>query len=641
MPLYFPPTFHTTKRPSQPPRLSHTDLPFSELPKRSNVACYTCRRRHVKCDMILPHCAKCGKKGVACLGYQRPLRWANGVAVRGRLKGKSQPVVDAAYTGITVSDTRNSTPKVNSSALQEVVHFGLHATEFCGDDFVGNDADFLELISYHNSIICAEHISWEQSRFIIRKIASLSQETVWRLPRDIVNGILGNAALHRAARNPGDRSSEQLALKTKNKVLQGINRLIQDPEMRRQDILFCCIILLFAMDVMEYGNCRWDIHFLGAMDVMATFGGIERFATHHPHLRLLLAQKSYFETMCLVLSPIPLTKPKQASRRVVETLCYDPDVRRAYFISFPPRLTLIVYDIGVCAQNIFFNDWTAIAKGYGRDKILADVLSFQPEDGVRSFRETYYVHTEVTEARLHALTLINTALKGAVIILALRYLYFGLPHLAPGQQVHQPPVLHEHFYPDSATDFHTSDLWDNRYDIHNKAFSELSTSFFALEGELHDGCIRYVLVPLFILALVSRPGSAERALCLSYFGRFKKGTVKGSVLTHDGTHAICSPVGGHALDFDIPWDTLDEYSNQVERDKREGGVCADRSQCKNSAPEWNWWHMLKHLNLKFVWPVTSGSMHLELGSEFWAFSVLSSVITEECFEAWMQPPIFS
>jgi hypothetical protein len=146
---------------------------------------------------------------------------------------------------------------------------------------------------------------------------------------------------------------------------------------------------------MEYGNHRWDIHFLGAMDVMATFGGIERFATHHPHLRLLLAQKSYFETVCLVLSPIPLTKPKQASRQVVETLCYDPDVRRAYFISFPPRLTLTVYDIGVCAQNIFLNGPMAIAKGYGRDKILSDVLSFRPEDGVRNFRETYYKHTEV------------------------------------------------------------------------------------------------------------------------------------------------------------------------------------------------------------------------------------------------------
>jgi hypothetical protein len=66
-----------------------------DLAEQSDVPCYTCRRRHVKCDRMLPTCAKCAKKGVPCLGYQKPLRWAEGVAVRGKLKGKSRPVVDS------------------------------------------------------------------------------------------------------------------------------------------------------------------------------------------------------------------------------------------------------------------------------------------------------------------------------------------------------------------------------------------------------------------------------------------------------------------------------------------------------------------------------------------------------------------
>jgi hypothetical protein len=100
-----------------------------------------------------------------------------------------------------------------------------------------------------NQRICAEHIGWEQSRFRIRKVSPLSHEVVQRLPRDIVKGILGNAALHMAVRDPDNGSAERLALETKNRLFQGLHRLLQNPQDERRDVLFCCIILLFAMDV--------------------------------------------------------------------------------------------------------------------------------------------------------------------------------------------------------------------------------------------------------------------------------------------------------------------------------------------------------------------------------------------------------
>lgn len=86
-----------SKRFNSPGTSSKPSTPPEELPELSDVPCYTCRRRHVKCDRILPTCAKCAKKGVPCLGYQKPLRWAEGVAVRGKLKGKAQPVVDGEF----------------------------------------------------------------------------------------------------------------------------------------------------------------------------------------------------------------------------------------------------------------------------------------------------------------------------------------------------------------------------------------------------------------------------------------------------------------------------------------------------------------------------------------------------------------
>lgn len=147
---------------------------------------------------------------------------------------------------------------------------------------------------------------------------------------------------------------------------------------------------------MEHGSNRWDIHFLGAMNVIDSFGGIEDFASRYPHLRLILAQKSHFETMYLILSPLPATRPKQASRRAVEELCYDPNVRRSYFVSSPSQLTLALYDMGVCTRNVLGNtSQISVADMYQRDKILSDVLRFQSQDGVKDLSETYYQHTKL------------------------------------------------------------------------------------------------------------------------------------------------------------------------------------------------------------------------------------------------------
>ena len=54
---------------------------FSETP------CFTCRRRRVICDKVLPTCRKCHAAGKQCLGYKKPLTWVRGVASRGKMMG--------------------------------------------------------------------------------------------------------------------------------------------------------------------------------------------------------------------------------------------------------------------------------------------------------------------------------------------------------------------------------------------------------------------------------------------------------------------------------------------------------------------------------------------------------------------------
>ena len=59
---------------------------------KASVSCWTCRRRRVKCDRLLPACQKCYKAAQPCQGYtEKPLRWVNSVASRGKLMGKTIP----------------------------------------------------------------------------------------------------------------------------------------------------------------------------------------------------------------------------------------------------------------------------------------------------------------------------------------------------------------------------------------------------------------------------------------------------------------------------------------------------------------------------------------------------------------------
>lgn len=48
--------------------------------------CWTCRNRHVQCDLSPTPCTKCQKAGLECF-EKLPLRWVKGVALRGKMQG--------------------------------------------------------------------------------------------------------------------------------------------------------------------------------------------------------------------------------------------------------------------------------------------------------------------------------------------------------------------------------------------------------------------------------------------------------------------------------------------------------------------------------------------------------------------------
>jgi hypothetical protein len=251
----------------------------------------------------------------------------------------------------------------------------------------------------------------------------------------------------------------------------------------------------------------------------------------------------------------------------------------------------------------------------------------------------------------HVWNLINSTWRGAVAIIALRYLYFGLPDPelsspigpspagSPGLQTRARDAsdnVFEEFLQDmddttvgydreeTAESYNDSerfsseaymsepfsrtpsplpphhlsegnvsfDHWNRRYNIHNDALSELVSSLHALSAHEDASYLRYSLIPLMILGLVSRPGSIERELYFGQMDRFEQ------CMTQEST-TMPNPIGGSPSAVNIPWDLLDAYSMQMEQQHcdRTGFIL---SELHNTAPEWNWHHMLKHLNLTSI-----------------------------------------
>jgi hypothetical protein len=68
-------------------------------------------------------------------------------------------------------------------------------------------------------------------------------------------------------------------------------------------------------------------------------------------------------------------------------------------------------------------------------------------------------------------------------------------------------------------------------------------------------------------------------------------------VSHPTLEVLTNSMSCHLLD--IPWARLDAYSAETEQIRLNNTVFIE-PQLQNSAPEWNWWYMLKHIDLETV-----------------------------------------
>ncbi|UPK96084.1 hypothetical protein LCI18_007019 [Fusarium solani-melongenae] len=62
--------------------------------RRSHGGCWTCKSLRRKCDEARPACVSCQRRGVPCQGYEKRLRWGNGIASRGHFAGAERPTAE-------------------------------------------------------------------------------------------------------------------------------------------------------------------------------------------------------------------------------------------------------------------------------------------------------------------------------------------------------------------------------------------------------------------------------------------------------------------------------------------------------------------------------------------------------------------
>ncbi|KXJ85722.1 fungal-specific transcription factor domain-domain-containing protein [Microdochium bolleyi] len=83
------------------------------MPKKQRVkGCFQCSVRRIDCDLGQPECAKCRRKGIECSGLAR-IRFAPGLASRGKLKNSSVPIIGSSSSSNSISRVQAATTQAD------------------------------------------------------------------------------------------------------------------------------------------------------------------------------------------------------------------------------------------------------------------------------------------------------------------------------------------------------------------------------------------------------------------------------------------------------------------------------------------------------------------------------------------------
>ncbi|KAL4919014.1 fungal-specific transcription factor domain-containing protein [Aspergillus aurantiobrunneus] len=306
-------------------------------PNPKSEACYTCRRRHIQCDRSQTPCLKCQKAGLKCLD-KRPVRWVQGVAIRGSMRGRSYHSSSVSLTPVSEIETRSSLaeapkPKNTVSHGDLVPIYPAISTipSSLGDAILsGLDTTARYYLDYYNDRICQLFIVYDSENNPFRSLIPLAlSDSV------LLDAVIALAARHRAnLEQPFSTTGEdntttsvdapREALRFKYRAIQGLSQSVNSKPPYR-DATVASVFLLVFLDLLESGCDRWNYHLEGAKSLMAltpahdpgrTVERVRRFIIKQIHL--IEALGATFVRPDLLSSPTSIDESATLLQDVVE-----------------------------------------------------------------------------------------------------------------------------------------------------------------------------------------------------------------------------------------------------------------------------------------------------------------------------------
>ncbi|KAL2829417.1 fungal-specific transcription factor domain-containing protein [Aspergillus cavernicola] len=244
--------------------------------------CYTCRRRRIQCDRSQLPCLKCQKAGLTCLD-KRPVRWVQGVAIRGGMRGRLHQDDSVSSKPVGETLTRSTIPAELPHPPCPPSYMAVVPTEAkltsvplsMEDPAVSNlDATSRYYLNYYNDRICELFIVYDSQNNPFRSLISLAlSDTV------LLKAVLALAARHRTnfeqpfstngtVAYPISVNTEKDALHFKYHAIQGLSHSLNGGN-SYQDATVASVFLLVFLDLIESGCDRWNYHLEGAKSLMA------------------------------------------------------------------------------------------------------------------------------------------------------------------------------------------------------------------------------------------------------------------------------------------------------------------------------------------------------------------------------------
>ncbi|KAL4945635.1 hypothetical protein BDV06DRAFT_209366 [Aspergillus oleicola] len=234
--------------------------------------CYTCRRRHIQCDRSQNPCFKCQKAGLECLD-ERPIRWVQGVAIRGNMRGRSYQTMKVSQQPVGQIQTRPA-PKEDLTTQPHGQIVSSVPLSMKDGTISQLDPASRHYLNYYNNHICQLFIVYDSDNNPFRSLISIALGD-----KVLLDAILALAARHWANLEQPfstdnvesvstSTGTDREALRFKHRAIQGLANCIT-PQNSYQDGTVASVFLLVFLDLLESGCDKWNYHLKGAKSLMA------------------------------------------------------------------------------------------------------------------------------------------------------------------------------------------------------------------------------------------------------------------------------------------------------------------------------------------------------------------------------------